>query len=89
MHALLSVHLQRSSRPAEQSSQCKLSCQFSIMPVKHACGVLDHIHQGYKLKLIMPSNMSEERRSSMAAYGAELISVSIVLHIVAYLWIRH
>lgn len=30
---------------------------------------------GYKMKLIMPSNMTEERRASMAAYGAELISV--------------
>mmetsp|Transcript_18635 Transcript_18635/g.56285 ORF Transcript_18635/g.56285 Transcript_18635/m.56285 type:complete len:514 (+) Transcript_18635:178-1719(+) len=31
--------------------------------------------KGYSLKLIMPSNMSEERRAAMAAYGAELISV--------------
>lgn len=31
--------------------------------------------KGYQLKLIMPSNMSEERKASMAAYGAELISV--------------
>lgn len=31
---------------------------------------------GYKLKLIMPNNMSMERKASMAAYGAELIEVS-------------
>lgn len=31
--------------------------------------------KGYKLKLIMPSNMTEERKASMAAYGAELIEV--------------
>lgn len=31
---------------------------------------------GYRLTLIMPDNMSEERRASMAAYGATLISVS-------------
>ncbi|MGC9385308.1 MAG: cysteine synthase CysM [Hydrogenovibrio sp.] len=31
---------------------------------------------GYRLKLIMPDNMSMERRASMAAYGAELILVS-------------
>lgn len=31
---------------------------------------------GYKMKLIMPSNMSMERKASMAAYGAELIEVS-------------
>lgn len=31
---------------------------------------------GYRLKLIMPSNMSMERRVSMSAYGAELILVS-------------
>lgn len=31
---------------------------------------------GYKMRLIMPENMSIERRASMAAYGAELILVS-------------
>ena len=32
--------------------------------------------KGYKLKLIMPSNGSEERRASMRAYGAELFLVA-------------
>lgn len=32
--------------------------------------------KGYKLKLIMPENMSSERKASMSAYGAELITVS-------------
>lgn len=32
--------------------------------------------KGYKIKLIMPSHMSEERKLAMAAYGAELIEVS-------------
>ena len=32
--------------------------------------------KGYRLTLIMPDNMSEERKSSMSAYGAELILVS-------------
>ena len=31
--------------------------------------------KGYNMKLIMPANMSEERRLAMSAYGAELISV--------------
>lgn len=31
---------------------------------------------GYKLRLIMPDNMTEERRASMRAYGAELVSVT-------------
>ncbi len=32
--------------------------------------------KGYALKLIMPDNMSNERKAAMAAYGAELIEVS-------------
>ena len=32
--------------------------------------------RGYKMKLIMPANQSRERRDAMAAYGAELISVT-------------
>ncbi|MBF6056791.1 MULTISPECIES: cysteine synthase CysM [Thiomicrorhabdus] len=32
--------------------------------------------KGYKMKLIMPDNMSMERKAAMAAYGAELITVS-------------
>ncbi|MFT6472162.1 cysteine synthase CysM [Neptuniibacter pectenicola] len=32
--------------------------------------------KGYKMKLIMPDNSSAERKASMTAYGAELISVS-------------
>lgn len=32
--------------------------------------------RGYKMKLIMPDNQSQERRDAMAAYGAELIPVS-------------
>jgi len=31
--------------------------------------------RGYKIKIIMPSNMSEERKSMMKFYGAELIQV--------------
>lgn len=34
-----------------------------------------NVDAGYKMKLIMPSNMTEERRAAMAAYGAELINV--------------
>jgi cysteine synthase B len=32
--------------------------------------------KGYRMKLIMPANLSEERRASMRAYGAEIISVT-------------
>ncbi|WP_119312876.1 cysteine synthase CysM [Morganella morganii] len=32
--------------------------------------------RGYKLKLLMPENMSAERQASMKAYGAELVLVS-------------
>lgn len=32
--------------------------------------------KGYRLKLLMPENMSKERQASMKAYGAELILVS-------------
>ena len=32
--------------------------------------------KGYKLKLVMPSNQSEERKGAMRAYGAELIEVT-------------
>ena len=32
--------------------------------------------KGYRMILIMPDHMSEERRAAMKAYGAELISVS-------------
>lgn len=32
--------------------------------------------RGYKIKLLMPESMSEERRASMKAYGAELVLVS-------------
>lgn len=32
--------------------------------------------KGYRLKLIMPDNMSNERKAAMTAYGAELIEVT-------------
>jgi cysteine synthase B len=32
--------------------------------------------RGYKMKLIMPNNMTQERKDAMLAYGAELICVS-------------
>ncbi|HTN33468.1 MAG TPA: cysteine synthase CysM [Marinobacter sp.] len=32
--------------------------------------------KGYRMVLLMPANMSEERRASMRAYGAEIITVS-------------
>ena len=32
--------------------------------------------KGYKMVLLMPDNMSEERRASMRAFGADIISVS-------------
>jgi len=32
--------------------------------------------KGYRMVLIMPENMSEERRASMRAYGAEIITVT-------------
>ena len=31
--------------------------------------------RGYRMVLIMPENMSEERKASMAAFGAELVLV--------------
>lgn len=32
--------------------------------------------QGYRMRLLMPANASEERRAAMRAYGAELISIT-------------
>lgn len=32
--------------------------------------------KGYRMTLIMPANLSEERRASMRAYGAEIVSVT-------------
>jgi len=40
-----------------------------------ALAMVAAIH-GYRMVLIMPDNMSEERKSAMSAYGAELILVS-------------
>ncbi|MGB1310905.1 MAG: pyridoxal-phosphate dependent enzyme, partial [Leucothrix sp.] len=37
--------------------------------------------RGYKMKLLMSESMSEERRASMKAYGAEIVSVSAQLGI--------
>ena len=36
--------------------------------------------KGYHMVLIMPENMSQERRASMKAYGAEIISVTVGFH---------
>ena len=33
--------------------------------------------RGYRMRLIMPSNMSQERRDAMQAYGAELVQMCI------------
>lgn len=33
--------------------------------------------QGYKMRLLMPENMSEERRTVMRAYGAEIVSIPV------------
>jgi len=40
-----------------------------------ALAMVAAIH-GYRMRLIMPENMSEERRAAMKAYGAEIILVS-------------
>ncbi|HET7314696.1 cysteine synthase CysM [Salinisphaera sp.] len=32
--------------------------------------------EGYRMRLLMPENMSEERRASMRAYGAEIVPIS-------------
>ena len=32
--------------------------------------------RGYRIRLIMPDNMTEERRATMSVYGAELVAVS-------------
>ena len=37
--------------------------------------------QGYRMILVMPANMTMERRAAMAAFGAELIIVLSLIHI--------
>ena len=43
-----------------------------LLPAARALAMAAAI-KGYKMTLIMPDNMSEERRASMKAYGAEII----------------